>query len=121
MKDVRKWLKKELANDYYKALPKVTVEQIAKGKKVYQKYCIMCHGASGKGDGPASKGFTSKPADFTDAHHSHFYTDRGRLHIIQKGIAGTPMSGWEKALSKDDIDAVYGYVRSLRSDFKLQN
>jgi mono/diheme cytochrome c family protein len=27
----------------------------AKGKAVYDKYCVACHGVQGKGDGPAGR------------------------------------------------------------------
>src|SRR5262245_30553450 len=38
---------------------------IANGKKLAETNCISCHGASGKGDGPAAAALTPKPADWT--------------------------------------------------------
>lgn len=32
------------------------------GAKIYQEYCAQCHGADGKGDGPAASGLVPKPA-----------------------------------------------------------
>ncbi len=37
----------------------------AKGKTIYSSKCILCHGAQGKGDGPAGMAFSPKPANFT--------------------------------------------------------
>ena len=33
---------------------------------MYQAYCAACHGADGKGDGPASAALKSRPSDLTN-------------------------------------------------------
>ena len=33
-----------------------------RGKVIYKEYCSQCHGATGKGDGPAASGLLPKPA-----------------------------------------------------------
>lgn len=33
-----------------------------RGKVIYKEYCSQCHGATGKGDGPAASGLVPKPA-----------------------------------------------------------
>jgi len=35
---------------------------VDRGKVVYNEYCSQCHGATGKGDGPAASGLEPKPA-----------------------------------------------------------
>ncbi len=35
---------------------------VENGAKIYQEYCAQCHGADGKGDGPAASGLEPKPA-----------------------------------------------------------
>lgn len=35
---------------------------VENGAKIYQEYCAQCHGAEGKGDGPAASGLEPKPA-----------------------------------------------------------
>src|ERR1035441_921935 len=35
------------------------------GKEMYRAYCAACHGAEGKGDGPASAALQSRPSDLT--------------------------------------------------------
>src|ERR1035438_7103845 len=35
------------------------------GQEMYRAYCASCHGAGGKGDGPASAALKSRPLDLT--------------------------------------------------------
>jgi len=114
MNDVREWLKTELGDNYDSKLEEATDEMLAEGEKVYVKSCAVCHGDSGKGDGAAAAAFESKPADFTDAAHSSYYSDMGRIYIIKNGVKGTPMVGMSGALSDEEINSVYAYVKSLR-------
>jgi len=37
----------------------------ASGKQMFQAYCASCHGATGRGDGPAAAALKSSPADLT--------------------------------------------------------
>jgi mono/diheme cytochrome c family protein len=114
MMEVKAWLQKELGDSYDDVVPPPTEEQLAMGKKTYNTICAACHGVTGKGDGPAAAGLESKPADFTDFSHSAYYSDKGRIHIIKNGVKGTAMVGWSGSLSEEEIQAVYGYCRSLR-------
>jgi len=114
MNDVLQRLKRELGDRYDQPVPAATKDQLALGKRLFAKSCAACHGEGGKGDGPAAVAFKQKPADFTDAEHSKFYSDQGRIYIIKKGSTGTPMSGWEGALNEKEILSVHAYIRSLR-------
>ena len=35
------------------------------GRALYSEFCQVCHGASGKGDGPLAKDLNKRPADLT--------------------------------------------------------
>lgn len=35
---------------------------VDRGRQVYKEYCMQCHGATGRGDGPAASGLNPKPA-----------------------------------------------------------
>lgn len=41
------------------------------GPDVFKQYCAVCHGASGKGDGPAAAALKVKPADLTTITKRH--------------------------------------------------
>lgn len=114
MDAVRASLKAELEEQYDVPVPAMSEAVIAQGKEIYGRTCVTCHGETGKGDGPASVAFAQKPADFTDPAHSSYYSDQGRIHIIKNGVPSTPMVGWKGILKEDEVQAVYGYIRSLR-------
>ena len=42
--------------------PEFVEARVDRGKVVYKEYCAQCHGAEGKGDGPAASGLSPKPA-----------------------------------------------------------
>ena len=115
MNNVREMLKEALGDKYdAPEFPEATKDQLAMGKETFTTTCAPCHGMEGKGDGAAAAALDPKPADFTDDSHSRYYSDAGRLYIIQNGVEGTGMVGWKAALSEEQLMNVYLYVRSLR-------
>ena len=38
---------------------------VSKGKAMFAKYCVRCHGVKGVGNGPESEEITPKPSDLT--------------------------------------------------------
>ena len=86
----------------------------AKGQATFDTTCAPCHGATGKGDGPAGVGLATTPADFTDAFHARYYSDAGRVRIIEQGAEGTPMPAFGSSLDHQQILDVYSYIRTFR-------
>ncbi|QJD17701.1 c-type cytochrome [Paracoccus sanguinis] len=39
--------------------------QAAQGAADYARYCVACHGPTGRGDGPAAAGLSPRPTDLT--------------------------------------------------------
>jgi high-affinity iron transporter len=60
----------------------------------FATHCAVCHGASGRGDGPAAKGLTPPPADLTDASRMGEHSLFGLYNTITLGIKGTAMTGF---------------------------
>lgn len=84
-----------------------------KGKAVYEKSCMACHGPQGKGDGPTGKVLVPPAADFTSAA-SKKKSDADLLTIIKNGKPPTAMVAWKGQLSEQDIQNVLAYVKTLR-------
>jgi len=86
---------------------------VVKGKAVYEKSCVACHGPQGKGDGPTGKVLVPPAADFTSAS-SKTKSDAELLKIIENGKPPTAMIAWKGQLSEQDIRNVLAYVKTLR-------
>ena len=84
----------------------------AKGKEIYERLCSVCHGAQGKGDGPAGQMMKPPAADLTGSKVKD-KTDTELFQTIQNGIPPTPMSAFKGQLSDQQIHDVVAYIRSL--------
>lgn len=95
----------------------------ASGAQVFQTYCVTCHGAAGKGDGPAAAGLNPKPAAFAA---NGFRLDpngngkKGELDdikaVVRDGAAkygGSPLMAPWPMLSAEQLQGVAEHVNSL--------
>jgi len=90
---------------------------------LYKNNCILCHGASGRGDGPAAYLVFPKPRDFT-AGVFRFKSTPGDqpatvddvVRTITKGIDRTAMPGFKGVLSEDAINQLANFVLSLNEN-----
>jgi len=82
----------------------------AAGKAIYDKSCVGCHGADGKGNPGMAKMFGEKELNIVDAD-SKKKSDDQLLKVIAEGAGKMPA---QKSLSKEDQKQVLGYVRSLK-------
>ena len=89
------------------------------GKAKYEANCAGCHGATGKGDGPAAAALNPKPQDHTDGKIMNPLTDKYLFDIIKgggKAVQKAPiMPAANKKLSDQDISDMIAYIRSLAS------
>ena len=89
----------------------------AQGKKLYNSYCVGCHGDQGRGDGPAAAALPVKPANHTDGTVMNQLPDKFLMEIISKGggaVGKSPvMPAWGGALNDKQIRDIIAYVRSL--------
>jgi mono/diheme cytochrome c family protein len=90
---------------------------VAKGKAAYNQYCASCHGATGKGDGPAAAALNPKPRDLSDKAYARSLKDEYLFQVTKDGgpaVKKSPlMPGWGKSLKDDQIKDVVAYLRSL--------
>jgi mono/diheme cytochrome c family protein len=92
------------------AAKKTDPKELAEGKKLAESNCVTCHGAKGKGDGPAAAALNPKPADWTSARVKS-ETDGEIFWKISNGRG--PMPPWKHLPEKDRWHLV-NYIRSLQ-------
>ena len=85
----------------------------AKGKGLYEKYCVACHGPQGKGDGPAGRMLKPPAADFTSAA-SKKKSEAEFMLVIENGKPGTAMGPWKGQLSQVELSDLTRFVMTLR-------
>jgi len=106
------------------------------GRKLFVTYCYLCHGLSGKGDGPLADKLKVPPADLTgsarggtDAEYAKLiacpYYDKagvgqrtdvelfGIIEGDKHGLVAKEMPKWGKVIPGPQIKALVAYVRFL--------
>jgi mono/diheme cytochrome c family protein len=100
-----------------------------KGRLIYERACVWCHGAEGKGDGPSGwfigrysaprpRDFTRESYKFRSTPSGEMPTDQDLFRTITQGIPGymPPF----RSLAEDERWQVIAYVKSFNSAFKKE-
>ena len=89
-----------------------SMENISEGKKLYQMQCLLCHGASGEGDGPANKQLVPHPANLAITRKLPIATDAFFFWTLSEGgkLLGTAMPAFGDRLSDKEIWQVTHYI-----------
>jgi len=101
----------------------INKDLLEKGKKVYFKRCVWCHGVEGGGDGPSADRLFTRPRNFIQGTFKIRVTDSGELPMeadliktVKNGLQGSAMPAWGEFLAEDEIVAVVNFVKSLVQD-----
>jgi len=95
-----------------------------RGKALYVRYCIFCHGSEGDGRGESASYLDPKPRDFTKAVFKCRSTPNGSLPLdsdlydtISRGIHASGMPSWKPLLRQERVDLV-AYIKTFSSAFQ---
>ena len=95
--------------------PEFGMASVGRGKIIYKEYCSQCHGATGKGDGPAASGLDPKPAihaniPFEKLPMEYLY------NVINHGgpaIGKSPnMPYWNLTIGQQGVADVIAYLKA---------
>lgn len=90
-----------------------TPELVAHGKELFATQCVSCHGAEGKGNGPAAAALVPPPRNFTVAEG--WKNGRKPSHVfktLKEGVPGSSMASYG-TLPSDDLWGLVHYVISI--------
>jgi mono/diheme cytochrome c family protein len=87
------------------------------GRKLYDYYCALCHGAAGGGDGFNSYILATPPAKLADPSLMAGLTDAQITAIVTKGgkaLGRSPlMPPWGGVFKARDVTGLIAYLRTL--------
>lgn len=99
---------------------------IQRGKRVYERYCVGCHGPEGDGQGVAAKRLITKPRDFTRGIYKIRTTDSGSLPMesdlyrtIRRGLPNVSMPAFP-LMPEHEVVAVVEYIKSFYPDWEKE-
>ena len=91
----------------------------SKGKIVYERYCVSCHGDLGNGAGEFAEYITPKPRDYRQGTFKWRSTPSGSLPLdsdldktIRDGVYGTYMPTWF-AIGEHNRRDVIAYIKTF--------
>ena len=82
------------------------------GRQLYQKYCQVCHGVDGDGEGIMTSLMGIMPMDHTNPNVTEDLSNEEIANSILDG-KNRYMPAWRDILSQDDIEALTSYIRLL--------
>ncbi|MDF1666063.1 MAG: c-type cytochrome, partial [Planctomycetota bacterium] len=105
-------------------------EAAKSGQKVYEQYCIGCHGVSGSGDGVAAAFLDPKPRNFntgvfkfTSSVQGTLPTHEDLMKTVTEGLPGSSMPSFRllpEAERKNVVEFILHLTRNVRY-FKVLN
>lgn len=90
----------------------IPAPDVTTGKKLYTANCLVCHGATGNGKGPAGMALKPPPTDFTKASWWTGKTPDKVSISIRDGKPGTGMGAFPKLTDTDRANIV-AYLQTL--------
>lgn len=88
-----------------------TPENLARGKILFDRFCLTCHGQAGKGDGPLIPKFPNPPSFTSKAVRE--YPEGRFYHIISRGSG--MMASYASQIAPEDRWRIVHYLRTLTS------
>lgn len=88
----------------------------ARARETFENRCATCHGTGGRGDGPASRGLSVSPRNYTDGAWQRGVTDEQIRAAIVKGgaaIGKSPAMPANRDLDPEVVDALVAIVRGF--------
>jgi cytochrome c oxidase cbb3-type subunit 2 len=100
---------------------------LTRGKAVYERRCIGCHGPKGDGNGVAATFLFPRPRDFTVGVFKFRTTPSGSLptdgdlfRTLTRGVRWTAMPTWHELPDKDRF-AVITYIKTFSQRWKEES
>jgi high-affinity iron transporter len=112
-------LRWDVINAYRVQVAPRSAPDLARAPALYAEHCASCHGADGRGDGPAGKGLDPAPSDFHDRQRMSQRSVHGLYNTITLGVEGTGMAAFRQ-LGEDERWALAFHAANFAADGELR-
>jgi mono/diheme cytochrome c family protein len=109
---------------FYAGAISAEVNLYLEGRALYQRNCQICHGTTGRGNGPWAADMEHKPRNFRSGLFKFRSTPYGAMPVevdlkrtIRNGISGTAMPAFTQ-LRDDELTALIAYLKQLSPRWK---
>ena len=89
-----------------------------RGRRLYDRYCAICHGEAGDGRGPSAAFLWPPPRDFRSAQFKYagaadgaLPADQELVRVVRQGLAGTAMQPWD--LPDAELGPILDHIKSF--------
>jgi cytochrome c oxidase cbb3-type subunit 2 len=96
----------------------------ARGKPLYRRYCVGCHGAKGDGIGESAQFLEPRPRDFTAGTFKCRSTATGMLPLdsdlfatVGRGLYASAMPAWNSLRAQERADLI-AYIKDFCPRYK---
>lgn len=104
------------------ALLEFSPRLLKRGKRLFERRCIFCHGPQGDGAGPIALGLFPRPRDFTrgifkirSTSTGQPPTDQDLLETFRRGLPGTMMPSFDN-FNNEQLSSLVYYVKSFYTE-----
>ncbi len=94
------------------------------GRRLYVRWCAVCHGPDGRGNGPAAPSLIPRPRDlarglfkYKSTAGDHVPTDDDLIRVVANGLPASAMPSFRDLLSDGEVREVVAYVKTLSPAF----
>jgi putative copper resistance protein D len=92
---------------------------VARGAELYGQHCVACHGAGGRGDGPAAARLPKPPANLTEPHTA-LHTAGDIFWWLTHGKPAGGMPGFESKMSVEERWDMVNFLRAFSAGFQAR-
>lgn len=93
------------------APPLTDPAQVRRGRSLYARNCVRCHGAPGVAPESFALGMTPSPANL--AYAAREWPPEQLFWTLKRGLKMTGMPAWEFRLSDDEMWAIVAYLQTM--------
>ncbi len=85
-------------------------ESLARGRQMYERHCLVCHGAQGRGNGPVGRQFVPQPMEL-NIDYVQLQPDGQIFYTISHGSIAMPF--YRQAIAAEDRWHLVNFIKEV--------